>query len=76
MSEMPVIGFSGPVKGFGDVTAVGSADFNVHRGELFGVPCPNGADKTRIISLLTGLSRPDSGTIQIGGISLRNIRRM
>jgi ABC-2 type transport system ATP-binding protein len=68
MSEELVIDVSNLAKRFGDVTAVDSAAFSVHRGELFGFLGPNGAGKTTTINMLTGLARPDSGTIRIGGI--------
>ncbi|MBN1478367.1 ATP-binding cassette domain-containing protein [Candidatus Sumerlaeota bacterium] len=55
-------------KRFGDVVAVDSVTFTVHRGELFGFLGPNGAGKTTTINLLTGLARPDAGTICIAGI--------
>jgi len=55
-------------KRFGEVQAVSNLSFSVHRGELFGFLGPNGAGKTTTINMLTGLARPDSGTIQIGGI--------
>ncbi|HUW34976.1 MAG TPA: ABC transporter ATP-binding protein [Planctomycetota bacterium] len=58
----------GLAKRFGDVTAVAGADFAVARGELFGFLGPNGAGKTTTINILTGLARPDAGTIRIGGI--------
>ncbi len=55
-------------KNFDDVIAVDSVTFDVRRGELFGFLGPNGAGKTTTINMLTGLARPDSGTIHIGGI--------
>lgn len=55
-------------KRFGKVVAVGGIDFAVGRGELFGFLGPNGAGKTTTIHLITGLARPDRGTIRIGGI--------
>jgi ABC-2 type transport system ATP-binding protein len=58
----------GLVKRFGDVTAVAGIDFEVRRGELFGFLGPNGAGKTTTINLLTGLARPDAGSIRIAGI--------
>lgn len=68
MSEEQVIQVAGLTKRFGEVTAVDSAVFDVYRGELFGFLGPNGAGKTTTINMLTGLARPDSGTIRIGGI--------
>ena len=55
-------------KRFDKVTAVSGISFSVEQGELFGFLGPNGAGKTTTINMLTGLARPDSGTIRIGGI--------
>jgi len=52
-------------KRFNNVTAVDRISFTVHQGELFGFLGPNGAGKTTTINILTGLARPDSGTIRI-----------
>jgi ABC-2 type transport system ATP-binding protein len=54
-------------KKFDKVIAVNEISFNLHQGELFGFLGPNGAGKTTTINMLTGLSRPDSGTIRIAG---------
>ncbi len=55
-------------KRFEKVDAVRGISFSVRKGELFGFLGPNGAGKTTTINMLTGLARPDSGTIRIGGI--------
>ncbi|MCD6391754.1 MAG: ABC transporter ATP-binding protein [Dehalococcoidia bacterium] len=55
-------------KRYGEVVAVNDISFSVARGELFGFLGPNGAGKTTTINVLTGLARPDAGTINIGGI--------
>jgi len=55
-------------KAFGDVQAVAGVDFEVGDGELFGFLGPNGAGKTTTINMLTGLARPDAGTIRIADI--------
>jgi ABC-2 type transport system ATP-binding protein len=67
-SEAPAIEAYNLAKRFGDVEAVKSASFTVRQGELFGFLGPNGAGKTTTINLLTGLARPDAGTIRTGGI--------
>jgi len=54
-------------KRFGEVTAVDDVSFEVARGELLGLLGPNGAGKTTTLNLLTGLARPDSGSIRIDG---------
>ena len=67
-NDTPVIEAHDLVKRFGDVTAVDSVAFSVRSGELFGFLGPNGAGKTTTINVLTGLARPDAGTVRIGGI--------
>ena len=62
------IAVAGLKKCFAEVEAVSGISFGVHQGELFGFLGPNGAGKTTTINMLTGLARPDSGTISIGGI--------
>jgi len=55
-------------KRFGEVSAVAGIDFDVQGGDLCGFLGPNGAGKTTTINMLTGLARPDAGTIRIAGI--------
>jgi ABC-2 type transport system ATP-binding protein len=55
-------------KRFNGVTAVDGISFSVRQGEIFGFLGPNGAGKTTTINMLTGLARPDAGTISVGGI--------
>ncbi len=55
-------------KSFGPVQALSGIDFHVEEGEIFGLLGPNGAGKTTTIHLLTGLARPDGGTIRILGV--------
>jgi len=63
-----IIEVAGLTKRYGEVLAVDGISFDVSEGELFGFLGPNGAGKTTTINLLTGLARPDRGTIRIGGI--------
>jgi ABC-2 type transport system ATP-binding protein len=62
------IAVAGLRKCFAEVEAVSEISFNIRHGELFGFLGPNGAGKTTTINMLTGLARPDTGTICIGGI--------
>lgn len=63
-------------KQFETVPAVSGISFNIRKGELFGFLGPNGAGKTTTINMLTGLARPDSGTIRIGGIDVASARQL
>jgi len=59
-------------KSFEKVEAVAGISFAVRQGELFGFLGPNGAGKSTTINMLTGLARPDAGSIQIAGIDCTN----
>ena len=54
-------------KRYGDVTAVNAMSFQVGRGEFFGLLGPNGAGKTTTIRMLTGLTKPTTGTAKVAG---------
>ncbi len=43
-----------------------SFSLRIPRSGLFGLIGPNGAGKTTVFNLLTGVYRPDTGTIQLG----------
>ncbi len=66
MSEVIVV--NGLAKRFEKVDAVSGISFHVRQGELFGFLGPNGAGKTTTINMLTGLARPDRGSIEIAGV--------
>jgi ABC-2 type transport system ATP-binding protein len=58
------------------VRASDSIALDVARGEIFGLLGPNGAGKTTLVRQLTGLLRPDSGSIALLGHDLvRHPRR-
>jgi len=58
-------------KRYGSVHAVRDLSLEIPAGELFCFLGPNGAGKTTTIKMMTGLLRPDSGTIRIGGIDIQ-----
>ncbi len=64
---MQAIEVSHLTKKFGSLTAVNDISFSVGEGETFGFLGPNGAGKTTTIRILTGVSRPTSGTATIFG---------
>ncbi len=45
-----------------------NVSINIEQGEIFGILGPNGAGKTTLISILSTLSIPDSGKVEIFGI--------
>ena len=57
-------------KDFGDIHAVQGIDFSIQKGEIFSLLGPNGSGKTTIISMLSGLLRPDKGEAFVMGNSI------
>ncbi|OEU88658.1 ABC transporter ATP-binding protein [Streptomyces abyssalis] len=54
-------------KQFGGQVAVDGIDLDVPSGRFVGLVGPNGAGKTTTLSMITGLLRPDSGTVEVAG---------
>src|SRR4030088_1150094 len=52
---------------FGGLVAVNEVDMDVNEGEIFGLIGPNGAGKTTLFRLLSGVYRPSTGSIALGG---------
>jgi len=52
---------------FGGVLAVDDVSFEAEQGELLGLIGPNGAGKTTMMRAITGVVRPQSGAIRLGG---------
>lgn len=58
-----------------DIFAVKPMDLSISASEIFGLLGPNGAGKTTLISMLCGLLKPTSGSIEIDGLTFRENRR-
>jgi branched-chain amino acid transport system ATP-binding protein len=57
-------------KSFGGLKATQNVSFNIARDEIVGLIGPNGAGKTTLLRLITGILKPDSGTIRFKGENL------
>jgi ABC-2 type transport system ATP-binding protein len=57
-------------KRYGAFTAVNAINLEVPKGELFGFLGPNGAGKTTTLRMISGILRPTSGSVHIGGVDL------
>ncbi|MEK0433185.1 MAG: hypothetical protein RL700_1392 [Pseudomonadota bacterium] len=72
---MAAISFQSVSKTFtnarGTFTALDQVSFDIQSGEFFGLLGPNGAGKTTLISILAGLLKPSSGTIQVNGLDVQ-----
>lgn len=74
-SNGPAISCRDLKKYYPDVKAVDGLDLSVGRGECFGLLGPNGAGKTTTIEILEGLTRADSGDVEILGLTWRRNAR-
>ncbi len=68
MDEIEVTDIRKEYDGF---TAVESLNFNIKKGEIFGIVGPNGAGKTTTLKMLSGLVAPTKGTIRIQGMDIQ-----
>jgi ABC-2 type transport system ATP-binding protein len=68
--EQAAIAVRGLRKRFGSKEAVAGIDLDIAQGSLAGLVGPNGAGKTTSLSMMTGLLRPDTGSVTINGVSV------
>ena len=61
----------GLVKRYGARRALDGFDLTIEPGEIAGLVGHNGAGKTTFVEVVTGLVRPDSGRVSVGGIDVR-----
>ncbi|HWI29948.1 MAG TPA: ABC transporter ATP-binding protein, partial [Microbacterium sp.] len=66
--DIPALTVRGLTKRFGDTVAVDGVDLTVPPGAFYGIVGPNGAGKTTTLSMITGLLRPDRGSIEVCGV--------
>jgi len=58
---------------FGGLAAVDGVSFDVVQGEIFGLIGPNGAGKTTMMNIISGIYRPDGGTLLFNGESIAGL---
>jgi branched-chain amino acid transport system ATP-binding protein len=69
----PFLELDGLFKDFGGLRAIDNVSFSMPRDQILGLIGPNGAGKTTLIRLITGILKPDSGSIRFKG---KNITRL
>lgn len=62
-----VIEMKGVTKTFGSVAANNAVDLNVKKGEILALLGENGSGKTTLMNMLSGIYKPDSGSILVDG---------
>jgi ATP-binding cassette ChvD family protein len=61
-----VIEATNVAKSYGDIVLYEDLSFSLPAGGIIGIIGPNGAGKTTLFRMITGMEKPDSGTIKIG----------
>ncbi len=63
----PVLALDGITKTFPGVTALSEVSLNLYPGQVMALVGENGAGKSTVVKILTGIYQPDGGTIRIDG---------
>jgi monosaccharide-transporting ATPase len=66
-ADGPVLEAVGLDKSFAGVRALRGVDFTLRPGEVHALVGENGAGKSTLIKVITGVYRPDSGTVRLSG---------
>ena len=73
------ISVAGLTKRYGEKTVLDGVDLQVARGTVCALLGPNGAGKTTTVRILTTLTRPDGGRVEVAGVDVvrrpRAVRR-
>lgn len=68
IAENPVlVNIDSLTKRYDQVVAASHVTLEVREGSFYGIVGPNGAGKTTVLSMISGLNRPDEGTVTIEG---------
>jgi branched-chain amino acid transport system ATP-binding protein len=63
----PFLEIKGLNKNFGGLRAVNDIAFSMERDQIIGLIGPNGAGKTTLLRLITGILKPDTGSVRFKG---------
>jgi branched-chain amino acid transport system ATP-binding protein len=72
-SSAPVLEISALTRAFGGLVAVNAVDLAVQPGQIVGLLGPNGSGKTTALNLISGVLRPDSGSIRFAGQAIQGV---
>ena len=71
---MALLEINNMTKTFGGLKAISDVTFSLEKGRIVSIIGPNGAGKTTFFNTLTGIYKPDGGTITFNGKSLVGLR--
>jgi branched-chain amino acid transport system ATP-binding protein len=63
----PILQLTGVTRRFGGVLAVDSVDADIPTGRIVGLIGPNGAGKTTLLQLISGILKPNAGSLRFRG---------
>jgi branched-chain amino acid transport system ATP-binding protein len=69
----PILSLRNICKRFGAQIAVAQVDLDVGPGEKLGIIGPNGSGKTTLINCITGVLRPEEGSVVFEGVDISNL---
>jgi len=69
----PLLALDGVGKSFGGVRVIRDLSFTVARGQTVGLIGPNGAGKTTAFNIVSGVFRPDTGTVAFDGRDITSV---
>jgi putative ABC transport system ATP-binding protein len=77
MTSVPVVQLKGVSKSFqsagGSSSVLEEVDLTIAPGQKASLVGPSGSGKSTLLSLIAGLLRPDTGTIELDGVSLSDL---
>jgi putative ABC transport system ATP-binding protein len=70
---MPLVEIEGLSRKFGALRALDDLTLSIGEGEWVAVTGPSGSGKTTLLNILSGLDRPTSGQVRVGGLDLTGL---
>lgn len=71
---MNMLEIKGLCKNFGALKALDTVDVSVKAGNIHGIIGPNGSGKTTLFNCITGVHKPDGGSISFNGEDITGLR--